>query len=752
MTGCGICLFDSNILLNESIIDQTVETRRLLVRSLAMQWFGQYLFPSNWADYWLIIGLANYVAGLFVRKLYGNNEYRFRMKKDMERVHELDVNRPPLYCANVTDAPLYEDAWNDEFLNLKAPIVIYMLERFLGKNFMQKVINKTLVSAISGELTSGISTHYFLKQLKKTSGKELKPFPDQWIYGNGTPRLTCSYTFNRKKNLIELVFEQDRSRVKYHGNLIVRVNEPDGTFDHIVQIDDWSHRFDLLYHTKYKRLRNNKKAQMRDAKLQRELEEREKAEGLRPPPGTEADEEMCQNDPELQAELQKADWIRDSHGDQETIVMNYAILWIRLDPDLELLCEVSFTQADYMWNQQLTKDKDVVAQYDAVKAMTHITTMKMCSCLFRVMMDVRSYFRIRMEAAYAMAKGFALQRLDDVGVKLLFLAYRKKYCVSVGLLTPNSLPTFVPRRNDFKALTEYYMQKAIINALSMVRSERPILGTTIRSFLLDQIKLNDNSQNIYSDSNYVAAIIDAIGTSFVDYGKSEQDLSSLPPALHGPSLMVALGEVERRLFLETQIPSYRNVVATTCLSVLLRWMVNGIIPVDVKPFLVFSRPGNFVDVRLCAISGLVVVGLSRIQDQDSSITSDGQNTTVAEIVQADPGAEAVVKYLLHIISNDTAYIRYATVKSVCAFIGSIAVVARRAKEEEVERKKQEDEEKQRIAEAAAREHDPEIEDLAAGITKRVTALQRNRGNEATKLIKQLKDMTFFRDKLWNLLT
>lgn len=65
----------------------------------------------------------------------------------MERIYSLDVNRSPLYYANTEDAPLYEDLLNDEFVNLKAPIVVMMLERYMGKNFLQKVGHRGVVSS-----------------------------------------------------------------------------------------------------------------------------------------------------------------------------------------------------------------------------------------------------------------------------------------------------------------------------------------------------------------------------------------------------------------------------------------------------------------------------------------------------------------------------------------------------------------------------------------------------------------------------
>jgi hypothetical protein len=33
---------------------------------------------------WLVLGIALHMTGLFVKHLWGNNEYRFRLKKDMK--------------------------------------------------------------------------------------------------------------------------------------------------------------------------------------------------------------------------------------------------------------------------------------------------------------------------------------------------------------------------------------------------------------------------------------------------------------------------------------------------------------------------------------------------------------------------------------------------------------------------------------------------------------------------------------------
>ncbi|KAJ3093127.1 hypothetical protein HK102_007966 [Quaeritorhiza haematococci] len=159
-----------------------------------------------------------------------------------------------------------EDQWSSmrsEFISLKAPVVLYMLDKRIGRGNLQKVINKIMVSAMSGELPNGLSTHHFFKIAKKVSGKmELKAFADQWVYGCGVPKFIFNYTFNRKRMMVEFKFRQENVNTteigkvtKFMGPFTIRIHEPNGTFDTEVQIDEVEKTFDIPYHTKYKRIR-----------------------------------------------------------------------------------------------------------------------------------------------------------------------------------------------------------------------------------------------------------------------------------------------------------------------------------------------------------------------------------------------------------------------------------------------------------------------------------------------------------------
>lgn len=216
-----LSLMTVDMLHGDDAIEQAIESRQLLSHALACQWAGISIQPKAWADTWLVNGLALYITGLFLRKLFGNNEYRFRLKKDMQRVLERDNgSMHPICQPHVYEPP---DPSSLPFINLKAPLVLHLLDRRLGKSGtslgLSRVLPKIFLSAISGEMVNNvISTHSFLRTCRKVSGVDLRTFASQWIYGSGCPAFGVSATFNRKKMAVEITMRQESPAYKVHEN------------------------------------------------------------------------------------------------------------------------------------------------------------------------------------------------------------------------------------------------------------------------------------------------------------------------------------------------------------------------------------------------------------------------------------------------------------------------------------------------------------------------------------------------------
>src|SRR5947209_14641560 len=146
----------NRLLFPPEMIDPIYPATRLLTFSLASQWCGITMLQKEWQDIWVILGVAYYITGQFLRKLTGNNEYRFRLKKDAEKICQLDIGRKPLYSQDLK-FPLTAD--DLDFISLKAPVVLYILDRRLtkasGSLGLSRVIPKIFLQAYSGDLPGG---------------------------------------------------------------------------------------------------------------------------------------------------------------------------------------------------------------------------------------------------------------------------------------------------------------------------------------------------------------------------------------------------------------------------------------------------------------------------------------------------------------------------------------------------------------------------------------------------------------------
>ena len=479
-TSATMAVCSTSLLHPEDVIDQVYESRKLLTQSLAQQWFGIHIVPKSWPDIWIIVGLTNYVSSLFLKKMFGTNEYRFRMKKDVERCCSIDRERPPLYNPNIAYPIDLDDL---EFIGLKAPLVLHMLDKRMSKGGsslgLSRVIPKILVSVMSGELAhNAIGTHWFLKTCRKVSGLETKGFSDQWIYNSGCPIFFFSYHFNRKKMVVEINMRQsstnghinDRARnaangehpppTLFTGTMTARIHEADGTpYEHVLDIQDVGKRFEVQFNTKYKRIRRNTKRfqakQAAAAAAAREAEEEgDVEEGL----GALGFGAGLWEDDKEKEEWQVVEWGQDD----ELGAISATFEWIRLDAEFEWLCELRFEQPDFMWAAQLQKDRDVVAQYEAILALGSLPSPAASTSLLKTLLDTRCFFRVRMEAAYAVAK-CAGAATEWVGLLHLIKTFQQRYCYpSMHITTfqdPNSTIPCMPKPNDFSSLAEYYVQK-----------------------------------------------------------------------------------------------------------------------------------------------------------------------------------------------------------------------------------------------------------------------------------------------------
>lgn len=619
----AICTND--LLHPPSVIDQAIENRQILSHAIAFQWVGINIIQATWADTWLINGLSLYMNGLFLRKLMGNNEYRFRLKKDLDRLCAWDIGMPPLYEAGAFEPP---DPATLPFVNLKAPLVLHILDRRLRKMGasvgLGRVIPKVFLQAMTGEMTNNVlSTQQFLRTCRKVSGADLRLFTEHWIRGSGCPRFICSANFNRKKLLIEMHIRQEVPAAQFaaarpgdalaanavplfEGQMTVRIHEADGTpYEHVLEIKGPAKRYEVPFNTKYKRVRRNTKR----------FQARQAAAAAAAQGDQEAQEAIglidlgfglgMWEDEKAREEWKVADWTEED----EEKMSSAPYEWIRMDADFEWLASIHFEQPDYMWVSQLQRDRDVVAQVSAVHALAQMPSLVTCSMLTRTVLVNKYFYRVRTEAVHALVH-CAIPQLDNLGLFHLLKLFRTQFCHDppdeASIENPLDVPC-IPRANDFSDAADYFLQRALIHAISRVRSPDGRTPPQVRRFLINLLRYNDNSTNHFVDDFYLAGAINALASALIPVDSS---LAGTQDADNEENFLLAhaIAEVERLQELDRLVPSYHNVITLASLDFQVAMMLANLKPKDLQLFFVYTRQGNFTPVRVAALNCLLLVG------------------------------------------------------------------------------------------------------------------------------------------------
>ena len=626
----GLSICSNRILFPDSIIDTLDPHTRTLVQALANQYCGVNIIAKEPSDLWAVVGTAGFMADMFMKKLAGNNEYRFRQKLAADKVFEQDISR---YSLHQLGGQLDIDPSEFDFMQLKAALILFILDRRLTKQSgsagMNRIIARMFLNVKTGDLDNGeLTTEYFIKTCEKLGHAKLDSFFKQWVYLAGCPDFMVTQKFNKKKLVVEMTIQQMQStrprnptllpstfvreakevvseayapdvQPAFTGPMTIRIHEADGTpYEHIVEIKDVTTRFEIPYNTKYKRLKRSKRAKERSIAINGPEQV-----------GDSQDDVLlyCLGDT-LQTDQEVKDWyLCDWTEQQENQMGQESYEWIRMDADFEWIGRMNLNMPIYMYVSQLQQDRDVVAQYESVQRIIQQEPHSMGSTiLVRTLMDRRYFHGIRTTAAMGLVK-LAVPAVKYVGLFHLDKAFSELFCF------PDS--TSMPRPNDFSDRASYLVQCTIPKAMVLVRDPEGRVPLQVRKFLSDKIKFNDNTLNEndnISDSYYLATLMHCLTEAVASMAKarksyafsydeedqtaeSEEDLFKAE----------ALNELERYRNSDEWTPSYQNVTTLTAIECLERIMSSGIVKNRAMDILAYTRPEHADNVRVRAFRALV---------------------------------------------------------------------------------------------------------------------------------------------------
>ncbi|EDV23052.1 uncharacterized protein TRIADDRAFT_27954 [Trichoplax adhaerens] len=585
-TYSSLSILNTGLLHSARIIEQHHLSQHVMAIALAQQYFGCFVGIETWNDWWLTAGISGYLSAIFIKRRFGTSEYKHYIHKEMEALSEYEFAGPPLPPLHVDETltqvhtdisvaytnqqdripinyhPCFTFPTQLEMFERRSQLIMRMIEIRIGQESLLQAFNKLLTLANTGAKHHShssqwgnllISTKHFLKTIHLVSGKDIKEFINQWVCRSGLPHFKGSFSFNRKRNTLELELteKQDKSQFGFYvGPLTICVQEVDGSYTHTLQIEESTYHYDISCHSKSKK---NKKKKI-----------------------------PLSNGDETEINFSSAD--SDS-----------PVLWVRIDPDMHWLRKVTFDQPDYMWQYQMKYERDSLAQYLAVKALAKYVSADSVCCLTEIINDRHIYYRIRVAAIKALAKvtgEWALQRCSIA--TSLFNIYRKMF-------GSRSCQT-IPRYNDFSYMIGYFIQKAIPKALGSIRNSHGNCPREILDFIIDLIKYNDNSQNEYSDNYYMSSLIDAL-TSAISPATTITGISESNYTLSEESKII-LQEVTHALNYEKILASHRNCISVSCIKNIRMLQKKGHIPPRADVFRMYARYGFFQDIREAAIDQL----------------------------------------------------------------------------------------------------------------------------------------------------
>ncbi|XP_073840548.1 TATA-box binding protein associated factor 2 isoform X2 [Musca autumnalis] len=598
-----------HLLHSIAIIDQTYVSRTLMSRAVAEQFFGCFITSHHWSDTWLAKGIAEYLCGLYSRKCFGNNEYREWIQKELDRVVKyeeqyggiiLDCSQPPAPLPVSSTNPAASTAKHQEIVHYfpikslhtvspkyvdamrrKAHLVIRMLEHRIGQELLIQVFNKQLALATNAagtKIGSGlwhhllISTNIFIKAIFTVTGKDMSVFMDQWVRTGGHAKFSLTSVFNRKRNTIELEIRQDfvnqRGVRKYNGPLLVQLQELDGTFKHMLQIENVVVKADITCHSKSRR---NKKKKI----------------------------PLCTGE-EVDMDLSPMD---DS-----------PVLWIRLDPEMILIRDLNIEQPDFQWQFQLRHERDVTAQFEAIKALEKYPTNATRSALTDAIENEQFFYKVRCEAANCLTKVANQMVTQWSGPPAMLNIFRKFF----GSF---SAPHII-KQNNFSNFQLYFLQKVIPVAMAGLRTSHGICPPEVLRFLFDLFKYNDNTRNHYSDVYYRSALVNALGHSITPVVSVVLRGTPITSDSLSADAKLVLEEVTRLLNLEKHLPSYKYMVSVACLKVIRKLQKCGHLPSLPNIYRSYAAYGQYLDLRIAAMECLVdfVKVDGRWEDLDHLIT------------------------------------------------------------------------------------------------------------------------------------
>jgi aminopeptidase N len=172
----------------------------LLSHELTHQWFGDLVTCKDWTNTWLNEGFATFGANLWEEHEYGVEASSYRYWRDQNNwMPSKELFPIPIVTRDINDSVEYVGNVYD-----KAGWVLHMLRSQLGNDAFFRALKHYL----EANRLQNVVTADLVKAIEESTGTNVDPFFDQWIYGAGAPRFTVKSDYDAAAKKVSLNVKQ----------------------------------------------------------------------------------------------------------------------------------------------------------------------------------------------------------------------------------------------------------------------------------------------------------------------------------------------------------------------------------------------------------------------------------------------------------------------------------------------------------------------------------------------------------------
>jgi aminopeptidase N len=200
--------------LHDAVAEQDYPSMDLVSHELAHQWFGDLITEKGWEDAWLSEGFATFSAALYRGHHDSDDAFRYQIFQDQQTAAREDSTR---YRRPIVDRH-YAKPWEilDRTTYQKGAAVLDMLRDVMNDS-AEKVPSadepffRMLQTYLNENRASNVDTKVLIDTIRKTTGRDLGWFFDEWIYKGGYPNYQVSTAYDPVKREESVTVKQTQA-------------------------------------------------------------------------------------------------------------------------------------------------------------------------------------------------------------------------------------------------------------------------------------------------------------------------------------------------------------------------------------------------------------------------------------------------------------------------------------------------------------------------------------------------------------